>query len=80
MSTFFNKYRYVSVNTVRKARHVLAYRFLTSTIHDEEKDNPVALPCSYVFYINFGGTTPYNIYGNPAHVYEDKDMRISNAK
>ena len=70
----------MSVNAVCKARRVPAYRFLTSTIRDEEKDTIVALPCSYAFCVNFGDTTLYNIYGNPAHVYEDEDMRISNAK
>ena len=70
----------MSVNTVRKARRVLAYRFLTSTIRDEDKDTLVALPCSYAFCVKFGGTTPYNVYGNPAHVHEYESIRISNAK
>ena len=72
MSTYINKY-------VRKARRVLAYHFLTSTMRDEEKDTLVALPCSSAFCVNFWATTPYNIYGNPDHVYKD-EVRVSNAK
>ena len=70
----------VSVNTVHKARRVLAYRFLTSAMRDVDKDTLVALHCSYAFCFNFGGTTWFNVYGNPANVYEDESIQISNAK
>ena len=49
-------------------------------MRDEEKDTLAALSSSYAFCVNFWDTTPYNIYGNPAHVYKDEGMRISNAK
>ena len=78
-ATFIN-IRSESVNTARKARYFLAYRFLTLKIRDEEKVTPVASNYSNAFCVKFGSITPYNIHGKPTHVYQMEYAQKSNVK
>ena len=70
-----------SVKTARKAKPCLGHRFLTSKIRDEEKNTPVASPCSNAFCVKFWSHNFLQYSWNlGTHVYQAEDMQMSKVK